>query len=420
MRATLKLLRNLLFRRGQKRGHVLFVGQSYYHSWYLSRELRRLGWTADLVNFDEQPNNAMYYHGEDFTFSSRSLAGVVDEIVFYLIAMFRYEIFFFANMDGLRFGNVVPRLMRVFGKGADIKLLRLIGRRIFYANNGCLDGVSQTSFSRWGPHNVCEICPNRQKADACSDKRNLAWGRLRNSLADYQCLLGGNRVDYNDDPRVHESPWFYCLDKQFWNPNLLVPTNYRLPLSSKTIKLYHSVGNFDSRSSGSNKLQTIKSTHLYVPLVERLKSEGHDVELIFFKDVPNKNVRYYQAQADIFLEMLTYGWFGANVREAMMLGKPVVCFLRPEWLESARREIPAYVDELPIVTATPDTVYEVVKDLIEHPEKRIEIGRRSRAFAEKWHASDRAAQHFDRVFLDMLGRSPRARNAGEANEAGNY
>ena len=87
-----------------------------------------------------------------------------------------------------------------------------------------------------------------------------------------------------------------------------------------------------------------------------------------------------------------------------MLGKPVICFLCPAWLESVRREIPEYVDELPVVNATPDSVYDILKDLIEDAGKRAEIGRRSRAFAEKWHASDRAAEHFDRLFHDILGQ----------------
>ena len=85
--------------------------------------------------------------------------------------------------------------------------------------------------------------------------------------------------------------------------------------------------------------------------------------------------------------MLTYGFFGATAREAMMLGKPVVCYLRPEWLESMRAEIPDYVDELPVVSATPETVRDVLIDLIEHPEKRAELGRRSREFAVKWHSA---------------------------------
>ena len=96
--------------------------------------------------------------------------------------------------------------------------------------------------------------------------------------------------------------------------------------------------------------------------------------------------------------MLTYGFFGATAREAMMLGKPVVCYLGPEWLESMRAEIPDYVDELPIVTATPDTVRDVLTDLIAHPEKRQEIGARGREFAVKWHSSRTAARRFDAIY----------------------
>ena len=127
--------------------------------------------------------------------------------------------------------------------------------------------------------------------------------------------------------------------------------------------------------------RNLKSTHIYVPLVEQLKAEGHDVELIFFKGVPNRELRFYQAQADIVVDMLTFGWFGANVREALMLGKPVVCYLRPEWLDDMRREIPGYVDELPVVSATPETVHEVLAELVSNRDKRIALGRRSREFA---------------------------------------
>ena len=402
MKATAKLLRAMTAGAGREKRRVLFVGQSYYNGWYLSRALRELGWVADVINFDESPDNALFYHGEDFKFSSRSLLGILDQLTFYPLALIHYQIFFFANMGWLSFGTVIPRILRVFGEGSDIKLMRFLGKKIFYANNGCLDGVSQTAFSRWGPENVCDSCAWQNRPDVCSDERNTKWGAFRNSLTDYQVTLGGNRVDFNDDPRVHESPWFYCLDKNFWNPDLLIPTNYLLPLPRQTVKLYHSVGNLAARSHGAGKLQTIKSTHIYVPLVEQLQEEGYDVELIFFTDVPNRKIRYYQAQADVVLEMLTFGWYGANAREAMMLGKPVICFLRPAWLESVRAEIPDYVEELPIVNATPATVYEVLRDLVEHPAKRQEIGRKSRKFAEKWHASDVAARHFDKLFREIL------------------
>jgi glycosyltransferase involved in cell wall biosynthesis len=133
-----------------------------------------------------------------------------------------------------------------------------------------------------------------------------------------------------------------------------------------------------------------------------LKKEGVKVELIFFKDVPNKTLLYYLAQADIVVDMLTLGWFGANVREAMMMGKPSICFLRQEWLDSMHKEIPEYIDELPVISATPETVYEVLKHLIGNAEERQEIGRRSREFAVKWHSGEAGAKRFDQIYSALL------------------
>jgi glycosyltransferase involved in cell wall biosynthesis len=136
------------------------------------------------------------------------------------------------------------------------------------------------------------------------------------------------------------------------------------------------------------------------------------IDLIEPTGIPNKEVRFLQAQADIFLDMLTFGWFGANIREAMMLGKPVICFIRPEWLESVREEIPAYAAELPIVSATPQTVESVLRDLIAHPEKRLEIGRRSREFAVKWHSASAAGKRFDQIYGKLLAGDPLLRKPG--------
>src|SRR3954469_12698056 len=356
---------------GRRRPSVLFAGQSYYHAWYLSRELRKLGWRADVLNWDVNPGAQGFYHGQDYSFSwdpERPVRGIASHLTFYLRSIPRYDIFHFSNANGIRFGNALHDVMASRGRPyAEIELLRRLGKKIVYSNNGCLDGVSQTSFASWGDRPVCLDCPWRDRPDICSDDRNLAWGRDRNRLADYQCTTGDNRKDFNDDPTVHEVPEFYCLDPEFWRPDLEVPERWRLDLPDSTVRIYHAVGNFNQRTSGG---RNIKSSHIYVPLIERMKAEGYDIELAFVHDVPNREVRFTQVQADIVVDMLTFGWFGSNVREAMMLGKPVVCYLRPEWLDSMRREIPDYVDELPVVSATPETVETVLKDLVRDPDRR--------------------------------------------------
>src|SRR5262249_5089290 len=248
-------------------------------------------------------------------------------------AFFGHSILHFNGVRNLRAAYYAsPRLAGRLD-GGDIALLRRLGKKIVYSQSGCLDGVSQTSFARWGESPVCLDCIWRTNPAVCSDERNLAWGRLRNSLCDFQVSAGGNRVDFNDDPRIHEVPEFYCLDPDVWSPEQEIPAEHRLKIPDQTVKIYHAVGNFDMRTSVEGR-RNIKSTHVYVPTIQRLKDNGHDVELVFIKDVPGRFVRYYQLQADIVVDMLTYGFYGANVREAMMLGKPVVCYLRPEWLDS--------------------------------------------------------------------------------------
>lgn len=385
---------------------VLFVGQAYYNNWYLSRALRKHGWKANVLNWDTNQASQIYYHGEDYRFNGkadgRGVGEVAQALNFYVASLYSYDVFHFSNAHGICFGFSLQKLFeQQFGRYSEIKLLKDLGKIIVYSNNGCLDGVSQTAFARWGPESVCSICRWRNEPTVCSDERNLAWGMFRNSVADFQCTLGGNRVDFNNDPRVHEVPEFYCLDKDIWNPQLEIPEEFRLPPKPPgTIWLYHAVGNSAERTAEDDV--NIKSSHVYLPLIHKLKKQGMFLELLNPTNIPNKDVRFLQAQADIFLEMLTFGWFGANAREAMMLGKPVICFIRPEWLESLRQEIPDYANELPIVSATPDTVEEVLCDLINNPEKRREIGQRGREFAVKWHSAEAGGRRFDKIYSKLL------------------
>lgn len=406
LRENTAILRTLFIKIKSRR--VLFPGQAYYNSFYLSRGLRAKGWRADVLDWDTNPESKKYYHGHDFEFTYEEPYNLKRDVNFYVDSIYRYDIFHFSNVDGISFGQSNYWYAQKFGKYAEIYLLKALGKNIVYTNNGCLDGVRKSSFAKWGPYSVCNDCIWLRNEQVCSDAKNARWGQFRNSVADFQCLLGGNRVDYNVSPKIHEVPEFYCLKPEIWDADMDIPKDYQLPEKRPgEVRLYHAVGNADLRTS--EKGVNIKSTHIYLPLIEKLRGKGYDVEVISPKGVPNLDVRYLQLQSDIFLEMLTYGWFGANAREAMMLGKPVVCFIRSEWLESVRSEIPEYADELPIVSALPETVETVLEELIANPERRADIGRRSREFALKWHSDKAAAERFDRIYTELLTDKTHAR-----------
>jgi glycosyltransferase involved in cell wall biosynthesis len=383
----------------------LFVGTSYYNAWYLSRALRERGWRSSVVTFPGDMSET-YGHGWDVRLElSRRPSAVATRTARVLRLFLGHKVIHFTGMHNLRMLYFCDPARFSSDAGYDVRFLKRLGKKIVYSQTSCHDGVSQKTFSKWGTSPVCNDCRWQHEPTVCSDDGNLSWGRLRNSLCDYQVSMGGNRVDYNDDPRVHEIPQFWCLDPEFWRPDLQIPDEHRLPPSNGDVRIYHAVGNYDLRTNVETRAN-IKSTHIYVPLVARMKSMGLPVELVFVKDKPNKVVRFYQAQSDIVCDMLTLGFFGANVREALMLGKPVVCYLRPEWLESIRREQPDFVAELPVVSATPETVQSVLTDLVRHPEKRRELGRRGREFALKWYSPKNAAEVFDRIYTSLIAPTP--------------
>src|SRR5690606_27951090 len=82
--------------------------------------------------------------------------------------------------------------------------------------------------------------------------------------------------------------------------------------------------------------------------------------------------------ADIIIDQILCGTYGMLSVEAMAMGKPVVAFVRDE----VRSQLP---EDLPIVVANPDTIRDVLQELLQQPEKLQEIGMASRAYVERVH-----------------------------------
>ena len=381
------------------KGSILFAGCEYYNTWYLSRELRKYGWEANLLNWDSNKESWHHYHGWDYLFKYDSEKDLMYQFDFFLKILDKYDIFHFSNKDGLTFGTIINQFFKKYMPINEIEYIKSLGKKILYTNNGCFDGVLQSSFSKWGPYNTCNICKWQEVPEVCSDEGNAKWGKFRNELADFQCILGGNRKDYNDNKNVHEVPEFYCLDSNFWKPNLKIPNQFKFQDSGK-VKIFHSISNKKQRTRKGGV--DIKCSHIYEPLFKELINEGFPIEPISVSDLKNDEVRYIQVQADIVVDMLTFGFFGANIREALMLGKTCVCFLRPEWLDSMREQIPDYVEELPVISATPETIKTVLIDLIQNPQKRIDLGKKGRKFALKWHSAKSGGKKMDEIYSSIL------------------
>jgi len=127
----------------------------------------------------------------------------------------------------------------------------------------------------------------------------------------------------------------------------------------------------------------VKGTDLIIDALAELEAEGYRFTLDLIEGVSNSAALKRYEAADVMIDQLYAGWYGGVAVEAMALGKPVLVYLR----DSDFRHLPAeMVEELPFLRATPTTVKEDLRAILEMPrEELLARARRSRAFVEKWH-----------------------------------
>lgn len=329
-------------------------------NWYISRELQKLGWKADVISFEDRKYNYLF-HGEDLQFDASSLSGKFKLLLFLIKSIFNYDAFVFANGFINRFHTI---------------LLRTLGKKIIYVTSGCKDGCLRSSFNNI-TGGMCDKHCGWNTA-LCNDSDIKVTSEERNKYSDIIYAPDPFLADFNNAPQV-ELPFYYCVNTDFWHPDVYIPSNHMLWYPDNVVKIFHSMANMDIRQhDGKNE----KGTHEIYAAVQKLKSEGYPVEMIFVTDVSNKDLRYYIAQSDIVVDQLRYGWFGAQSREALSMGKPVIANIYYPWLEKMQSRLPDY--NLPIVHSDEKSIYDVLKSLVTDDEMRKITGKKSRDFALKW------------------------------------
>src|SRR6185437_14409420 len=379
---------------------------NYYHFLHLAAALRRRGWDALALSIEDPGSvNASFYHGEDVNLwhpDPDQQAERAERLAAEIKRRFAMVQFSGDGQMGLSPAEYDQDWRRAALPWRFIELKRA-GVKIGYTCGGCTDGIAQSSFYRWSEQS-CDKCTLRGRVDACSDRRNLAWGHKREMYCDLIAAEMLPALDYCAGPKVVREPLTMAIDAEIWRPDLDVPERHRIERKPGEILIFHGVGNFyHPEYSGS---RDYKGTRFIKQAVERLQAQGHPVRLIFIHDLPSREVRFVQAQADIVVDQLNSGRYGANARECLMLGKAVVGFIKRE--EPAAIEPLATLAECPIVNADEATIEDVLRALVLDPQRRKRLGAASRAFALKWHSADALAARFEAIYDALLAGKPPA------------
>ena len=140
----------------------------------------------------------------------------------------------------------------------------------------------------------------------------------------------------------------------------------------------------------------VKGTQSVLHAIEQLK-KLYDFEFKLIHGVPHAKAVAMVRNCDIMLDQFVVGGFGAAALEAMAMGKPVVCYI-----PSIIKGLPP---DFPIVNANQDNLAEVLGALLENGALRHQIGRQSRAYAEKYHDAHKIARDLVKIYEELIEKN---------------
>lgn len=262
----------------------------------------------------------------------------------------------------------------------DLPLLRLAGKAIFVTYQG--DDARQGDYCRehFAVHYVREVGPEYYPPASDALKRRR--------IADFDRYAHGIYA-LNPDllhilPRRAQFLPYSSIDPRAWSAATVAGAGARRTVAHAPTH------------------RAVKGTRYLLEAVNRLKTEGFKIELRLIENLPHEGVRAALEGTDIFVDQLLAGWYGGAAVEAMSLGRPVVAYLRQEDLgfvpEAMRRE-------LPVVSAEPGTVYEILKGLLLRDASDLAaLGARGRRYIERWHDPRTVAQRLKTDYECALER----------------
>ncbi|HKC69391.1 MAG TPA: glycosyltransferase, partial [Bacteroidia bacterium] len=141
----------------------------------------------------------------------------------------------------------------------------------------------------------------------------------------------------------------------------------------------------------------VKGTEFIIDAVKKLKTEGILVELVLIEKKTNNEVReILQFEVDIHIEQLIYTGYALSAIEGMACGLPVITNEENELLTRILRRY-SFLDECPVISATPENIIEILRCLIKNPHLRDELGMAGRKYVEKYHSEKTAQVVFSKI-----------------------
>lgn len=317
-----------------------------------ARAIRTQGFKADVIALDVSP----FFKSLDFDFvlsrrkNLNRLIFLSDYLLFLYWALIKYDLFEIPFSGGLLMYShfrtweyvllkLCAKKISVYGYGSDCKVLSEIRKeaeKLGLKYNTAMDRTETT--------------------ESNTEKNILANVKRGQKYAD-TIIVGGDLVHLG--PKGIMLP--VAIDLDLWP--------YHAPPKNKIITFIHSTNH-----------RSHKGTRFIIEVFEKLKKK-YPVKLLLLEGKNYNYCRKAYPQGDVFVTDVITGWHGFTLIEAMATGRPVISYLRPDFLKKNWY----YARFNPAISADPDHLAKAVVRLVNHEELRRELGFKGREYVERFH-----------------------------------
>jgi len=120
-----------------------------------------------------------------------------------------------------------------------------------------------------------------------------------------------------------------------------------------------------------------KGSDFVIEAVEKLQKKGYKIDFQFFVGEKYEKVLGEISKADIHIDQVVLGWHGTITAEAMALGTPVICDIRPD--------LERYADKIPLIRAHKSNLEDRLEKFICDIQLRKEFSEKGREYVLRVH-----------------------------------
>lgn len=129
--------------------------------------------------------------------------------------------------------------------------------------------------------------------------------------------------------------------------------------------------------------RTAKGSEYILTALAALKEEfGERIVIDIVENLPRQKALKRYQQADLFIDQVLIGWYGAVAVEVMKMGIPVAVFINPQHLQFIAKEM---AHDFPFLTVTIFNLKEKIRMFIQQREMAGELAERGLKFVNTWH-----------------------------------